>query len=93
MYSTIKMAPTQSSLKKNKVHVYNIMDKWKSLKPKFKIVDLVRTAGWTNFFVKMTQQFGAINYIQLIKLLIILFSVIVFNFLPERYNEALLKKS
>ena len=44
IHSTIKLTPSQASLKENEVFVYkNLIDKRKKIKPKYKINDLVRT--------------------------------------------------
>ena len=51
-HSTIKIAPTQASLKKNEEHVsMNILDKRKKLKSKFQKDELVRTADERIFFM------------------------------------------
>lgn len=84
------MSPIQASKKINEKQVhYNLEDKREKQKPKYKLGDLVRTDEI--FLVKETVQIGLINSIQLQKLYT--FPSYRINYLPERYNEALLKKS
>ena len=51
-YST-KLTPPQASFKKNEGYIYhNLLDKRKKIKPKYKIVDLVRTTDLKRTFSK-----------------------------------------
>ena len=81
--------------RKNENEVYNnLHDKRKKQKPKYKLGDLVRTADERNIFSKGDNpQIGVINYIQLQKLLMIQFQVIISTIYQNVYNEALLKKT
>ena len=44
------------------------------------------------FSLRVIQQTGVINLTKLLKLLMITYQAIIIDFLPVRYNEALLKK-
>ena len=53
IYSSTKLSPIQTSLKKNEGFVYkNLIDKRNKIKPKFQINDLVRTADLEKTFSK-----------------------------------------
>ena len=88
------MTPIQASLKKNEGYVYkNLLDKRNKIKPKYETGDLVRTAdlkktlskgdttNWSYKLYKITEIIN--NTIPSYRLCT----------LPERYNEALLKKT
>ena len=88
------MTPTEASLKKNEDIVYfNLSDKGKKKKPKFKLGDLVRTADIKKVFSKgdLTNWSNKLYTItQIIDDTIPSYRI---NYLPERYNEALLRKT
>ena len=64
-HSSIKLTPTQASLKKNEGYVYkHLLDKRSKIKPKFQINDLVRTADLKKLFQKEIQLIGLINCIK-----------------------------
>ena len=95
LHSSTKLTPIQASFKKNEGYVYKILlDKRNKIKPKFQINDLVRTAdlrdkrflksvttNWSYKLYKITEIFN--DTIPSYKI----------DNLPERYNEALLKKT
>ena len=87
------MTPIEASKKKNEDIVYfNLSDKRKK-KPKFKLGDLVRTADIKKVFSKgdLTNWSNKLYTItQIIDDTIPSYRI---NYLPERYNEALLRKS
>ena len=88
------MTPIQASLKKNERFVYkNLIDKRKKLKPKNQVNDLVRTVDLKKTFSK--RDTGNWSY-KLYKTTEIVTDTIPschIDNLPERYNEALLKKT
>ena len=90
------MTPIQASLKKNESYVYNnILHQRNKLKPKYQVNDLVRTANLKRTFSKG----DTTNWRCQFKIYI--FTAIIndtrptyhIDKLPERYNEALLKKT
>ena len=94
VHSSTKLTPIQASLKKNEGFVYkNLLDKRKKVSPKFQLNDLVRTAdlkkkvskgdttNWSYKLYKITEPIN--DTIPSYKI----------DILPERYNEALLKKT
>ena len=92
--TSTKLSPKDGSLKKNEGYVYkNLLDKPKKMIPKYEIGDLIRTAhlkktfskgDTTNWSYKLFKITGIINdTIQRYHI----------GNLPERYNEALLKKT
>ena len=87
------MTPTEASLKKNEDIVYFILqDKRKKKEPKFKLGDLVRTADIKKVFSKgdLTNWSNKLYTItQIIDDTIPSYRI---NYLPERYNENLLRK-
>ena len=93
-HTSTKLSPKDASLKKNEGFVYkNLLDKRKKVKPKFQINDLVRTADLKRTF----SEGGTTNWsYKLYKITEIINDTIPtyhINNLPERYNEALLKKT
>ena len=88
------MTPIEASKKKNEDIVYfNLQDKRKKKEPKYKLGDLVRTADIKNVFSKgdLTNWSNKLYTItQIIDDTIPSYRI---NYLPERYNEALLLKT
>ena len=88
------MTPIQASKKSNESKVYaNLQDKRQKRKPKYILGDLVRTADTRNIFSKGDSTNWS-NKLYTITGIIddTIPSYRIDNF-PERYNEALLKKS
>ena len=53
IHSSTKLTPIQAGLKKNEGYVYiNLLDKRKKTKPKYQLIDLVRTADLRKTFSK-----------------------------------------
>ena len=94
IHSSTKMTPIEASKKSNESEVYtSVQDKRKKRKPKYNIGDLVRTADKRNTFSKGDSTNWS-NKLYTITEIIddTIPSYRIDNF-PERYNEALLKKS
>ena len=88
------MSPIQASLKKNEVYVYkNLIDKRKKIKPKFQINDLVRTADLKKTFSKGDTTNCSYSLYKITEINIDTIPSYHVDNLPERYNEALLKKT
>ena len=93
-HTSTKLAPIQASLKKNEGFVYkSLLYRRKKMKPKFKILDLVRVAelkktcskgDTTNWSYKL-KEIAEINTDTI--------PTYHIDHLPERYNVALLKKT
>ena len=94
VHTSTKLSPKDASFKENEGYAYkNLLDKTKKIKPKFQKNNLVRTAGLkktfskgdtTNWSYKLYKSTETINdTIPSYKI----------DNLPERYNEALLKKT
>ena len=94
VHTSTKLSPKGASLEKNEGFLYNnLLDKRKRVKPKFQVNNLLRTAdlkktfskgdttNWSNKLYKNTEIIN--NTIPAYKI----------DSLPERYNEALLKKT
>ena len=94
IHSSTKLTPFQGSSKKNEGFVYkNILDKRKKIKPKYEIGDLVRTADLKKTFSKgdtTNWSYKLYKITEIIKDTIASYHI---DILPERYNEALLKKT
>ena len=94
IHSSTKLTPIQASLKKNEGYVYkNLLDKRKKVNPKFQLNDLVRTADLKKTFSKgdtTNWSYKLYKITEIIKDTIPSYKI---NNLPERYNEALLKKT
>ena len=88
------MSPIQASLKKNAGFVYkNLIDKRNKIKPKFKINDLVRTADLKKTFSKGDTTNWSYKLYKITEIVNDTIPSYKINNLPERYNEALLKKT
>ena len=93
-YSSIKMTPTQASLKKNEGFVYqNFLNKRMKMKQKYKNHDIVRTADLKRTFSKRDTTNWSYKFYKITEI----FKETIRNYrianLPERYSEALLKKT
>ena len=94
IHSTIKLTPSQASLKENEVFVYkNLLDKRKKIKPKYKINDLVRTADLKKTFSKGDTTNWSYKLYKITEVINDTIPSYRINNLPERYNQSLLLKS
>ena len=94
IHSSTKMSPIQASKKSNESEVYtNLQDKRKKRKPKKKLGDLVRTADKRNIFSKSDSTNWSYKLYTITEIIDDTIPSYRIDFLPERYNEALLKKS
>ena len=94
VHSSTKLSPIQASLKKNEGYVYeNLLDKRNKLKPKFQINDLVRTADLKETFSKVDTTNWSYKLYKITEIIIDTIPSYHIDNLPERYNEALLKKT
>ena len=94
VHSSTKLTPIQASLNKNEGYVYkNLLDKRKKKTPKFQINDLVRTADLKRTFSKSDMTNWSYKLYKITEIINDTISSYKINNLPERYNEALLKKT
>ena len=94
VHSSTKLTPIQASLKKNEGYVYkNLLDKRKKKTPKFQINDLVRTADLKRTFSKSDMTNWSYKLYKITEIINDTLSSYKIDNLPERYNEALLKKT
>ena len=95
IHSSTKLTPIQGSLKKNEGYVYkNLLDKRKKVNPKFQINDLVRTADLRDkHFLKSDTTNWSYKLYKIIEIINDTIPTYRLDNLPERYNEALLKKT
>ena len=92
--SSTKLPPIQASLKKNEGYVYkNLLDKRKKVKPKFQINDLVRVADLKRTFSKGDTTNWSYKLYKITEIINDTIPAYKIDNLPERYNEALLKKT
>ena len=92
IHSSIKLTPTQASLKKNEGYVYkNLLDKRKKIKPKYEIGDLVRTADLKKTFSKGDTTNWSYKLYKITEIINDTIPSYRIDNLPERYNESLLK--
>ena len=88
------MTPIQASLKKNEGFVYkNLLDKRKKIKPKYQVNDLVRTADLKKTFSNGDTTNWSYKLYKDTKIINDTIPSYKINNLPERYNEASLKKT
>ena len=94
IHSSTKMSPNQASKKSNESEVYtNLQDKRKKRKPKYKLGDLVRTADKRNIFSKSDSTNWSYKLYTITEIIDDTIPSYRIDNFPERYNEALLKKS
>ena len=94
VHSSTKLTPIQASLKKNEGYVYkNLLDKRKKVTPKFQINDLVRSADLKRTFSKGDTTNWSYKLYKITEIIIDTIPSYKIDNLPERYNEALLKKT
>ena len=81
-------------MKKNEGYVYkNLLNKRKKVKPKFHLNDLVRTADLKKTFSRSDTTNWSYKLYKITELIIDTVPSFRLDNLPERYNEALLKKT
>ena len=94
IHHSTKMTPIDASKRKNENEVYNnLQDKRKKQKPKYKLGDLVRTADKRNIFSKGDSTNWSNKLYTITEIIDDTIPSYHINYLPERYNEALLKKT
>ena len=94
IHSSIKLTPKQASLKKNEGYVYkNLLDKRKTIKPKYEIGDLVRTADLKRTFSKGDTTNWSYKLYKITEIINDAIPSYRLDNLPERYNQSLLKKT
>ena len=94
IHSSIKMSPIEASKRKNEEEVlYNLSDKRVKKEPKYKLGDLVRTADKRNIFSKSDTTNWSNKLYTITEIIDDTIPSYRINYLPERYNEALLRKS
>ena len=94
IHSSTKLTPIQASLNKNEGYVYKILlDKRKKITPKYQKNDLVRTADLKKTFSKSDTTNWSYNLYKITEKINDTIPSYHIDKLPERYNEALLKKT
>ena len=94
IHTSTNLSPINASLKKNEGYVYkNLLDKRKIIKPKFQVKDLVRTANLKNTFTKSDLTNWSYKLYEFTEIVNDTLPSYKINNLPERFNEALLKKN
>ena len=94
IHSSIELTPIQGSSKKNEGLVYhNLLDKRKKYQPKNIIGDLVRTAVLKKTFSKSDLTNWSYLLYEITEIVNDTLPSFKINKLPERYNEAFLKKT
>ena len=93
-HTSTKLSPKDASLKKNEGYVYkNLLDKRKKIKPKFLVNDLVRTADLKKTFSKGDTTNWSYKLYKIREIINDTIPAYKIENLPERYTEALLKKT
>ena len=88
------MTPIQASLKKNEGYVFkNLLDKQNKIKPKFQLNEIVRVADLKKIFSKGDTTNWSYKLYKFTEFIIDTIPSYRLDNLPERYNEALLKKT
>ena len=94
VHTSTTLTPIQASLKKNEGYVYkNLLDKRNKIKPKFRLNELVRDAELKKTFSKGDTTNWSYKLYKITELIIDTIPSYRLDRLPERYNEALLKKT
>ena len=94
IHHSTKMTPIDASKRKNENEVFkNLQNKRKKQKPKYKLGDLVRTADKRNIFSKGDSTNWSNKLYTITEIIDDTIPSYHINYLPERYNEALLKKT
>ena len=88
------MSPIQASLKKNEGYLYkNLIDKRKTITPKFQTNDLVGTADVKRTFSKLDTTNWSYKMYKIAEIINDTIPSYHLDNSSERYNEALLKKT
>ena len=88
------LTPTQACLKENEGFVYNnLLDKRKKVKSKFQRNDLVRTTDLMKTFSKSDKTSWSYKLNKITEIINDTIPKYKIDNIPERYNEALLKKT
>ena len=94
IHTSTKLTPIQAGLKKNEGYVYkNLLDKRNKIKPKFQLNEFVRVADLKKTFSKGDTTNWSYKLYKSTELIIETIPSYRLDNLPERYNEALLKKT
>ena len=94
IHSSTKLTPIQAPLEKNEGFVYqNLIDKRNKVKPQLQVNDLVRTADLKRNLSKGETTNWSYKLYKITKFLNDTISSYPIDNLPERYDEALLKKT
>ena len=94
LHSSTKLTPIQASFKKIEGFVYkNFIDKRKKIKPNFRVNDLVVVADLKKTFSKRDTTNWSYNLYKNSEINKHTIPSYRLDFLPERYNQALLKKT
>ena len=94
IHSSTKLTAIQASLKKNEGYVYkNLLDKRNKIKPKFQVDNLVRTAALKKTFSKGNTTNWSEKIFNITEIINDTTPSYKIDNIPERYNEALLKKT
>ena len=94
VHTSTKLSPIEASLKKNEGYVYKILlDKRKKVTPKFQINNLVRVADLKKKFSKGDTTNWSYKLYKITETINDTIARYRLDSLPERYNEALLKKT
>ena len=94
IHSTTKLTPIQASLERNEGYVYKkLLDKRNKVKPEYQINDFVRTADLKKTFSKGDTTNWSYKSYKITEIINDTIPNYKIGNLPERYNEALLKKT
>ena len=94
IHSSTKLTPIQASLKKNEGFVYkSLLDKRKKINPKFQVDDLIRVVDLKKTFSKGDTTNWSYQLYKIAEIVNDTIPSYRLGNLPERYNEALLKKT
>ena len=94
VHSSTKLTPIQASLKENEGFVYrNLLDKRKKIQPKFQLNEFVRVAYLKKLFWKGDTTNWSYKLYKIRGVIIDTIPSYRLDNLPERYNDALFKKT
>ena len=94
VHTSTKLAPTQSSLKKNEGFVYkSLLDKRKKVKPKFQVNDTIRTPDREKLFSYSDLTNWKYKIYKVTEIVNDIIPSYRIDKLPECFKEALLKKT
>ena len=93
VHTCTKLTPIQASLRKNEEFAYKkLLDKWKKIKPKFQVNDLLRTTDLKRTFSKGDTTDWSYKWYKTTEIIIDTIPNYLIEKLIERFIEALLKK-